>query len=194
MKTKIFDSYGHFLGRKDKSINGVSRVFVEENKNWEEDNKENTGCYNCTDCTYCTYCSNCSDCSNCSNCSDCSNCSYCSYCTYCSDCSDCSDCSNCSDCTYCSDCTGIESDDSIICITNIYTYVCCPRLKSNGEQWIQMGCFLRKREDWERDFWNNNREFPNDNSQKSNDRKKAFDFACLWLDYKKSTTIKKKRR
>jgi hypothetical protein len=45
-----------------------------------------------------------------------------------------------------------------------------------------MGCFLRKREDWEKDFWNNEKEFPDDGNIESQRREVAFKMACLWLD------------
>jgi hypothetical protein len=50
-----------------------------------------------------------------------------------------------------------------------------------------MGCYLHSRTEWESDFWNNADEFPNDGSEKSNNRKLAFDLACQWLDAKAIT-------
>ena len=41
-------------------------------------------------------------------------------------------------------------------------------------KYVRMGCFLRLLEDWKRNFWNNDKEFPNDNSEKSNNRYKRF--------------------
>ena len=64
----------------------------------------------------------------------------------------------------------------------MYKYTVCPRIKENGEQWVQMGCYLRKREHWDADFWNNDKEFPNDGSEESNKRLDAYKFACMWLD------------
>jgi hypothetical protein len=45
-----------------------------------------------------------------------------------------------------------------------------------------MGCFTRKLSEWESDFWNNNEEFPNDNSKKSNMRLFAFETAKRWFE------------
>ena len=45
-----------------------------------------------------------------------------------------------------------------------------------------MGCYLRTRAEWKTNFWNNPKEFPNDNSKASNDRLLAFKLACMWLD------------
>ena len=36
--------------------------------------------------------------------------------------------------------------------------------------------------EWEEDFWNNEKEFPNDNSDKSNARLRAFKMCCNFLD------------
>ena len=41
-------------------------------------------------------------------------------------------------------------------------------------KYVQMGCFLRLLKDWEKNFWNNDKEFPNDGSEKSNNRYKRF--------------------
>ena len=45
-----------------------------------------------------------------------------------------------------------------------------------------MGCFTRKLSDWESDFWNNDNEFPNDGSKKSNLRLFAFETAKKWFE------------
>ena len=67
-------------------------------------------------------------------------------------------------------------------IHNAYSYTCTPQIKANGDQWVQMGCYLRSRADWDKDFWNNPGEFPNDGSVKSQARLTAYRMACLWLD------------
>ena len=41
-------------------------------------------------------------------------------------------------------------------------------------KYVQMGYFLRLLKDWEKNFWNNDQEFPNDGSEKSNNRYKRF--------------------
>lgn len=53
--TKIFDSYSEFLQRQDKKENGVSKEFAKFHPNWEEENKDNEGCYNCSRCSDCSY-------------------------------------------------------------------------------------------------------------------------------------------
>jgi len=45
-----------------------------------------------------------------------------------------------------------------------------------------MGCYVRKVSEWEADFWNNENEFPNDNSEKSNLRLFAFETAKRWFE------------
>jgi len=57
-----------------------------------------------------------------------------------------------------------------------------PRIHADGSQWIQMGCHLRTREDWERNPWNNPSEFPDNGSRKSQRRQFALKMAFLWLD------------
>lgn len=64
-KTQIFKHYSDFSKREDKKINGVSLEFAKDNPNFEEDNINNTGCWNCTDCRDCTYCRGCTDCFKC---------------------------------------------------------------------------------------------------------------------------------
>lgn len=44
----------------------------------------------------------------------------------------------------------------------------------DGKWWIQLGCYLRTIEEWDADFWNNPSEFPNDGSERSNDRLRVF--------------------
>ena len=41
-------------------------------------------------------------------------------------------------------------------------------------KYVQMGCFSRLLKDWGKSFWNNDKEFPNDNSEKSNNRYRRF--------------------
>ena len=65
MKTKIYKSYAHFLKRKDKTINGVTKECAEYDINHMRDNITNTGCWNCRECR------NCEDCIRCFNCEDC---------------------------------------------------------------------------------------------------------------------------
>jgi hypothetical protein len=45
-----------------------------------------------------------------------------------------------------------------------------------------MGCFTRKLSEWESNFWNNDNEFPNDGSEKSNLRLFAFETAKKWFE------------
>lgn len=65
MKTEIYENYDAFLGREDKSLNGVTQRFVDANPAWAEE-RRNKGCWNCY------HCSDCSDCSGCSGCYRCS--------------------------------------------------------------------------------------------------------------------------
>jgi hypothetical protein len=64
---------------------------------------------------------------------------------------------------------------------NLYKYYCGAWVDKKVE-WIQLGCFTRKRSDWDKDFWNNPNEFPDDNSEKSNSRLRAYKTLCFFLD------------
>lgn len=56
---------------------------------------------------------------------------------------------------------------------NLYKYTVSAYI-SNDTQYVQLGCFLRTRHEWEADFWNN--------PEKSNARLRAFKVACAFLD------------
>jgi len=79
----------------------------------------------------------------------------------------------------------IDNYNYMFCL-NIYKYVSGSWLDKNTE-WIQLGCYTRTRKEWEEDFWNNINEFPNDGSEKSNARLRAFKVHCFFLDQLKST-------
>ena len=66
--------------------------------------------------------------------------------------------------------------------TGLYEYVVIPYITEHGDKWVKMGCYDRKLSDWDDNFWNNNSEFPNDNSLKSNLRLMAFNTAKAWLE------------
>jgi len=66
--------------------------------------------------------------------------------------------------------------------TGLYTYIVIPYITEEDEVRIKMGCFDRTLAEWESDFWNNNNEFPNDNSVKSNCRLMAFETAKKWIE------------
>ncbi len=74
----------------------------------------------------------------------------------------------------------------------LYRYQVWAIIADDDSEWVRMGCFFRKREEWENDFWNNDREFKNDNSEDSNMRLAAFNFACKWIDERKHTMEKTK--
>ena len=75
----------------------------------------------------------------------------------------------------------IEADNCFFAV-NLYKYSCGAWVESRRGEMIQLGCFTRTREEWEKDFWNNPKEFPNDNSEKSNARLRAFKMCCYFLD------------
>lgn len=71
--------------------------------------------------------------------------------------------------------------------TSLYKYQVWAIIAEDDSEWIRLGCFFRKREEWNENFWNNDREFKNDNSENSNMRLAAFNFACKWIDERKHT-------
>ena len=79
---------------------------------------------------------------------------------------------------------GIKIKKTIV-ITGLYDYITMPIIAEDGKHWVKLGCHLRTVEDWEKDFWNNNNEFPNDNSVKSQLRVLAFETAKKWLEINK---------
>jgi len=72
--------------------------------------------------------------------------------------------------------------DRIAVFSGIYKYVAISIIDKNGQKWVKLGCFMRTLEDWEKDFWNNNSEFLDDNSLKSNLRVLAYETCKKWLE------------
>ncbi len=66
--------------------------------------------------------------------------------------------------------------------TGLYDYIVIPYITEEDVKRVKMGCYDRSLEEWESDFWNNNNEFPNDGSVKSNLRLMAFETAKKWLE------------
>ena len=67
-------------------------------------------------------------------------------------------------------------------ITGLYKYSVIPYFTECGDIRIKMGCCDRLLSEWESNFWNNNIEFPNDNSINSNLRLMAFETAKKWIE------------
>jgi len=66
--------------------------------------------------------------------------------------------------------------------TGLYAYIVIPYITEQDEKRIKMGCYDRSLSEWEDYFWNNQNEFPNDGSQKSQMRLMAFNTAKSWLE------------
>jgi hypothetical protein len=66
--------------------------------------------------------------------------------------------------------------------TGVYQYVVIPYILEDGEQRVKMGCHDRSVAEWDVAFWNNNDEFPNNGSIKSNLRVIAYDTAKKWIE------------
>jgi len=101
IKTQIFSTYGNFLSREDKTVNGVSPEFAAQHPNWEQDNKTNTGCWNCTTSEGCRDCKECVSCRGCIECVWCTGCIECRECVCCIECRECTKCLACRACIEC---------------------------------------------------------------------------------------------
>ena len=120
VKTKIFNSFKEFLSRSNKSINGVTANFAENNANYIEINQSNMGCWDCINCINCIGCNDCQNCQNCQNCHNCHNCliseqccicknsSHCNFCTNCTNCNSCTSCTNCKNCKFSVNCNSCK--------------------------------------------------------------------------------------
>ena len=69
-----------------------------------------------------------------------------------------------------------------VVFTGLYQYIVIPYITEENIKRIKMGCHNRSLEEWESNFWNNNEEFPNNGSMKSNLRLMAFNTAKAWLE------------
>ena len=56
-----------------------------------------------------------------------------------------------------------------------------PIIAEDGKKYVKMGCYLRTVKEWDKDFWNNKSEFPNNESIKSQLRIIAYKTAKNWL-------------
>jgi hypothetical protein len=75
-----------------------------------------------------------------------------------------------------------EKIKTTVVFTGLYQYIVIPYITEENIKRIKMGCYNRSLEEWESDFWNNNIEFPNDGSMKSNLRLMAYNTAKAWLE------------
>jgi len=66
--------------------------------------------------------------------------------------------------------------------TGLYKYTVVVFLSTRMEKFISMGCYTRKIKEWEKNFWNNTSEFPDDGSEASRLRLMAYETAKKWFD------------
>ena len=67
------------------------------------------------------------------------------------------------------------SANNIIYLGRAYKYTAAAYLDESLGLWtVQLGCYMRSVAAWDADFWNNPNEFPNDGSEKSNARLRAY--------------------
>jgi len=69
--------------------------------------------------------------------------------------------------------------------TGIYKYIAMPIITNKGGFYIKLGCYTRKLKDWEKDFWNNESEFPNNGCFDSELRILAFETCKKWIQLNK---------
>ena len=65
--------------------------------------------------------------------------------------------------------------------TGLYKYIVIAVIDEKDVKWIKMGCYTRKATEWEKDFWNNDNEFPNNKSESSKLRVFAYKTALKWF-------------
>ena len=75
--------------------------------------------------------------------------------------------------------------------TGLYKYLAMSFITEDDVEYVKLGCYTRKIEDWEKDFWNNENEFPNDNSTKSQLRVLAYETCKKWLEINKKENTNK---
>jgi len=68
-----------------------------------------------------------------------------------------------------------------IVFSGLYQYIVIPYVTDEDICRVKMGCHDRTVTEWDADFWNNNREFPNDGSEKSQLRLMAYNTAKEWF-------------
>ena len=56
-----------------------------------------------------------------------------------------------------------------------------PIIAKDGTQYVKMGCYLRTVTEWNKDFWNNKGEFPDNKNVESQLRVLAYKTAKAWL-------------
>jgi hypothetical protein len=66
--------------------------------------------------------------------------------------------------------------------SNLYKYIVMPIIAEDGKEYVKMGCHLITVEEWEKDFWNNPNEFPNNGILKSKMRVFAYETAKKWIE------------
>lgn len=69
-----------------------------------------------------------------------------------------------------------------IVFTGLYKYIVIPYITEDGIKRVKMGCHNRTLDEWNNDFWNNDNEFPNNDSLDSNLRVMAFETAKKWFE------------
>lgn len=64
----------------------------------------------------------------------------------------------------------------------LYANIVIAYITESDEARIKIGCFDRTLKEWDDDFWNNDGDYPNDNSESSNLRLMAFETAKKWIE------------
>ena len=75
-----------------------------------------------------------------------------------------------------------EKIENAIVFNGLYKYEVMPYITKLGIKRIKMGCHNRTLDEWTSDFWNNDDEFPNNDSLDSNLRLMAFETAKKWFE------------
>ncbi len=73
------------------------------------------------------------------------------------------------------------------CFNGLYKYTVMAIVSEDGTEYVRLGCHTRLVSEWEKNFWNNPSEFPNDGSLQSEYRVMAYELCKKWLAINKAS-------
>ena len=84
---------------------------------------------------------------------------------------------------------GIKCKNATV-FTGLYSHMAMPIIAEDGNEYVRLGCHFRKVSEWQGNFWNNDSEFPNDGSAKSQMRLMAYNTCLEWLRIQRESAAK----
>ena len=86
------------------------------------------------------------------------------------------------------DLQGVKIKNAAV-FTGLYKYIVIPFISEDNVKYVKMGCYTRTVEEWDKDFWNNPNEFPNNGDEDSKMRLFAYETAKKWFDIGEKTKL-----